>query len=316
MSLEHPLGDRRANLRRAVDAHTDALRFPTPDTAPLDYASTQNNLGNTYTALATIEDRIVNLAQALAAYTEALRFHTPEAAPLDYAMTQNKPGHYLRRSRRHRRQGRQPRAGHLRLSQGPELPHSEPPRSTTRTQYNLGNTYHGLAALKDKATNLERAIAAYIEALRFHTPEVAPLAYAIDPDGIWGSPGRFRRPARRHRRPAGGGTTLDRLIGFERASRYAARLDRERGGATRRGGGWGSGITPGHRGDQESRSVGIAIPTLPAPPPPCPIDRPALRPPQNPTFKSALIRRIRANPRSIAFPCLARLPAHLFSFSL
>jgi len=49
------------------------LRFRTPDTVPLDYATTQHNLGT------------ANLKQAIACYQEALRFWTPEVAPLDYA---------------------------------------------------------------------------------------------------------------------------------------------------------------------------------------------------------------------------------------
>ncbi|SNB71188.1 hypothetical protein SAMN02746019_00015780, partial [Thermoflexus hugenholtzii JAD2] len=36
----------------------------------------------------------------------------------------------------------------------------------------------GLAAVRDREANLERAIAAYREALRFRTPEAAPLEYA------------------------------------------------------------------------------------------------------------------------------------------
>ncbi len=39
--------DRADNLRRAVDAYTEALRFYTADAAPLDYAMTQYNLGVT-----------------------------------------------------------------------------------------------------------------------------------------------------------------------------------------------------------------------------------------------------------------------------
>jgi tetratricopeptide (TPR) repeat protein len=84
--------DRADNLRRAIAAFTEALRYYTPQNAPLDYAMTQNNLGNAYGILAAIEDRADNLRRAIAACTEALRYYTPESAPLDYAMTQANMG--------------------------------------------------------------------------------------------------------------------------------------------------------------------------------------------------------------------------------
>ncbi|MDZ4763052.1 MAG: TIR domain-containing protein, partial [Chloroflexota bacterium] len=43
--MNHPLGSRAINLRRAVDAYREALRFYTTDAAPLNYAMTQYNLG-------------------------------------------------------------------------------------------------------------------------------------------------------------------------------------------------------------------------------------------------------------------------------
>ena len=88
---ELPTGDRAANLARAIDCYTQALRFFTAEAAPLEYAATQNNLGNAYAELPT-GDRAANLARAIDCYTEALRFFTAEAAPLDYATTQNNLG--------------------------------------------------------------------------------------------------------------------------------------------------------------------------------------------------------------------------------
>jgi tetratricopeptide (TPR) repeat protein len=70
----------------------EALRFWTPEVAPLDYAMTQNNLGIAYANLASHEEPVGNLRKAIEAYNEALRFLTPEIAPLDYAMTQNNLG--------------------------------------------------------------------------------------------------------------------------------------------------------------------------------------------------------------------------------
>ena len=62
-----PGEDRAQRLRQALDAYDQALRFITPDTAPLAFASTQNNRGTLLSELATLpgEDRGQRLRQAL-----------------------------------------------------------------------------------------------------------------------------------------------------------------------------------------------------------------------------------------------------------
>jgi tetratricopeptide (TPR) repeat protein len=84
--MELRSGDRTANLQQAIACFTEALRFRTPDAAPMDYALTQSNLGAAYAELPT-GDQTANLQQAIACFTEALRFRTPDAAPMDYAWT-------------------------------------------------------------------------------------------------------------------------------------------------------------------------------------------------------------------------------------
>ena len=92
-----PGEDRRTRLLEALAAYDDALRFRTPQAAPLDYAMTQNNRANLLQGIATLpsEDRRTRLLEALAAYDDALRYHTPQAAPLAYAMTQNNRANLL-----------------------------------------------------------------------------------------------------------------------------------------------------------------------------------------------------------------------------
>ncbi|MCL4250146.1 MAG: TIR domain-containing protein [Anaerolineae bacterium] len=182
---EHPLGDRRENLRRAVAAFEQALLYRTPEAAPLAYAMTQNNLGTAYQNLAAVEDRAGNLRRAVVAYEQALRFYTPEAAPLDYAMTQNNLGAAFRDLA-----ALEDRAGNLRravkayelalLYRTPEAA----PLAYAMTQNNLGNAYRNLAAVEDRAGNLRRAVAAFEQALRFRTPEAAPLAYATTQNNL------------------------------------------------------------------------------------------------------------------------------------
>ncbi|MBC7814393.1 MAG: tetratricopeptide repeat protein, partial [Burkholderiales bacterium] len=65
-----------------------ALVYWTPQSAPLDYARTQYNLGAIYRDLSQITEREGNLRRAVAAYEAALVYQTGQSTPLDYAMTQ------------------------------------------------------------------------------------------------------------------------------------------------------------------------------------------------------------------------------------
>jgi len=78
-----PTGDRAANLQKAIECFTEALRFYIPEAAPLDYAMTQNNLGAAYADLPTGE-RAANLQKAIECYQEALQVEN--LPPHDQAM--------------------------------------------------------------------------------------------------------------------------------------------------------------------------------------------------------------------------------------
>ena len=66
-TLEH-LGDGRLrDTERAIDAYQQALQYRTPQTAPLDYAMTQANLGIAY-------EHSENLPAAIACWREAEKY--------------------------------------------------------------------------------------------------------------------------------------------------------------------------------------------------------------------------------------------------
>jgi tetratricopeptide (TPR) repeat protein len=73
------------NLQKAIAAYGEALRFRTPDVAPLNYAITQHGMGLAYRRRAELQtdraQRCMDLQAAVRAFREALRFRTPEAAP-------------------------------------------------------------------------------------------------------------------------------------------------------------------------------------------------------------------------------------------
>jgi len=176
---EHPMGNHMENLRRAIVAFETALVYWTPQTAPLSYASTQNNLGVAYRDLAGIEDRAGNLHHAIVAFETALVYWTPQAAPLSYASTQNNLGTAYRvlAEIQDRRENLRRAITAFETALVYWTPQAAP-LSYASTQNNLGTAYRSLSEREDRTGNLRRAIAAYEVALVYRTPASAPLDYA------------------------------------------------------------------------------------------------------------------------------------------
>ena len=99
------LGEREsgtARLEEAVAAYRAALEERTRERVPLDWATTQNNLGNALRTLGERESGTARLEEAVAAYRAALEEWTRERVPLDWATTQNNLGNALSDPRRAR----------------------------------------------------------------------------------------------------------------------------------------------------------------------------------------------------------------------
>ena len=84
-------GDNAA-LQEAVATYRLALQEWTRERVPLDWAGTQNDLGNALWTLGERESGTARLEQAVAAYQAALQEWTRERVPLDWAGTQNNLG--------------------------------------------------------------------------------------------------------------------------------------------------------------------------------------------------------------------------------
>src|ERR1035437_804757 len=82
-------------LRSAIAAYREALKECTREKVPLQWATTQNNLGNALARLGERESGTERLEAAVAAYREALKECTREKVPLDWAMTQTNLGNAL-----------------------------------------------------------------------------------------------------------------------------------------------------------------------------------------------------------------------------
>ncbi len=74
------------NLELAIMAYQNALIILTQKDFPVDWAATQNNLGNAYTERIK-EDRAQNLEQAIASYENALIIRTQKDFPVDCLQT-------------------------------------------------------------------------------------------------------------------------------------------------------------------------------------------------------------------------------------
>jgi transcriptional regulator with XRE-family HTH domain len=88
-------GDTDALLQDAVTAYRAALEVYTREASPMDWAMTQNNLGNALRDLGTRAGDTAALQDAVTAYRAALEVYTREASPMDWAMTQNNLGNAL-----------------------------------------------------------------------------------------------------------------------------------------------------------------------------------------------------------------------------
>ena len=87
-------------LEQAVEAYRLALLEYTRDRFPLQWAMTQNNLGNALWVLGEKQNSSAMLHAAFQALRLALLEHTRESVPLRWAMTQTNMGLVLSESRR------------------------------------------------------------------------------------------------------------------------------------------------------------------------------------------------------------------------
>jgi hypothetical protein len=87
-------GDNQA-LRDAIALYRALIPLMQRAERPLDWAMTQNNLGNALQTLGQRESGTARLEEAVAAYRAALEEWSRERVPLDWAMTQNNLGSAL-----------------------------------------------------------------------------------------------------------------------------------------------------------------------------------------------------------------------------
>ncbi len=172
-------------LRKAIAAYREALNEYTRKRVPLEWAMTQNNLGNALSILGEREKGTARLAEAVTAYREALTEYTHKRVPLDWAMTQNNLGNAL--STLGEREGGTTKLEEAVIAYREALKeHSRErvPLKWAMTQNNLGIALSILGERESRTKRLEESVAALRQALRERTRERVPLAWAMTQNNL------------------------------------------------------------------------------------------------------------------------------------
>ncbi len=186
--VRHTIGEQAGSnndLQQSVAAYRNALQEWTREHVPLNWAMTQNNLGNALVSLGERESGTARLEQAVAAYRDALQEWTRERVPLDWAMTQNNLGHALTRLGERE-------SGTARLEEAvaafrealQERTRERVPLDWAPTQNNLGNALMRLGERESGTARLEQAVAAFRDALQERTRERVPLNWATTQNNL------------------------------------------------------------------------------------------------------------------------------------
>ena len=152
---------------------------------PLDWAMTQNNLGNALSILGMRDSEAARLDEAVEAYRAALEEFTRQRAPLHWANTQNNLANALQilGSRE---------SGVTRLEEAVEAyraaleerTRKRVPLDWATTQSNLANALQVLGDRERGTARLEDAVRAYRAALGEHTRKRAPLDWALTQNNL------------------------------------------------------------------------------------------------------------------------------------
>lgn len=177
-------GDNTAGLD-AIETFGWALDLVLRDQVPLDWAKTQNRLGNALLTLGQRESGTARLDEAVAAYQAALEEQTRDRVPLDWAKTQNNLGNaLLALGQRESRTARIVEAVAAYRAALEEYTRERAPLDWAMIQNNLANALAILDQRESGTARLEEAVAAYRAALEECTSERLPLEWAMTQNNL------------------------------------------------------------------------------------------------------------------------------------
>ncbi|MFX1538533.1 MAG: AAA family ATPase, partial [Promethearchaeota archaeon] len=162
-----------------IQAFQAALQVRTLETLPIQYATTQNDLGIGYCTLAEVKNTVENCHKAIQAFQAALEVRTLETLPIQYATSQNNLGtaYYtlagVENTVENSQKAIQAFYKALKVYTSTNFP-----IQYATSQNNLGTAYYTLAEVEDTAENCHRAIQAFQAALQVRTLETLPIQYA------------------------------------------------------------------------------------------------------------------------------------------
>ena len=172
-------------MKAAIKTYQKALEVWTLERFPMDYAMTQNNLGNAYGTLGEIEEKAQNCKLAVKAYQEALEVWTLERFPMDYAMTQNNLGNAYRKLGEVEEKAQNCKSAIEACQEALKVVTFERfPMEYALIQNNFGIAHQTLGQVEKKAQNCKSAIKAYQEALKVTTLERFPMDYAMTQNNL------------------------------------------------------------------------------------------------------------------------------------
>ena len=148
-----------AALQRSIDVYGQALELRPRDRVPLDWATTQNNLGNALQTLGSRESGTERLELAVQAFKAALEEFMRDRVPLQWATTQNNLGNALQTlGSRESGTERLELAVQAFKAALEEWTRDRVPLDWAMTQNNLGNALQTLGARESGTESLERAV--------------------------------------------------------------------------------------------------------------------------------------------------------------
>jgi tetratricopeptide (TPR) repeat protein len=176
------IGDQAGDLdwlRQAIDAYLAALKERTRDQHPLDWAATQNYLGNALLGLSERTGEPSTLEQAVDAYKAALEKRTRDYFPLEWATSMNNLGSALLTLGERE-------TGTVRLYQAleaytaalEERKRELAPANWAQTQNNLGIVFLRLGERERRLRWFNQALKAHRSALEEYHRGSFPLAWA------------------------------------------------------------------------------------------------------------------------------------------
>jgi len=179
---QFPDGSRMLNLEMSIACYEQTLQVYIRVAFPKQWATTQNNLANTYRNRIRGE-KADNLEQAIEFYNQALQVFTRDAFPEDWAMTQNNLANaYSNRIKGDRAENIEQA---IEASQKALQVYTRValPEDWAMTQNNLANAYSDRIK-GDHAENIEQAIAAYEQALIVRTQAAIRIEWATTTNNL------------------------------------------------------------------------------------------------------------------------------------